>query len=227
MNSQEVVRSLLSYTVVTDKGALVRLLERNGVQVPQNPSDKEVTVAVLSASGKSENFKRELADLLTKKVPKAGEDFKNFSAGTDEFGFTGLDDFNAVGSFDPKFISSGVKAAQTAQPKKTSRTSRVTPDNPQGKTGVGRLLQSIGRALTSEETINSGVNLGLTAINNRVQGRQNSIQQETVYLTQQQDQIRQDLSRSQKTSLSATTWVLIGVGVVALVGIVYFVAKKK
>lgn len=239
INTQEVVRSLISYTVVTDKSSLVRLLERNGVELPKNPSDKEVTVAVLAASSKSENFNRELAGLLSSKVPKAGEDFKNFAAGADEFGFTGLDDFsftgiegfeNQIGTLNnPTFtsnLSAGVRATQT-QKTKSTRASRVSADNPQGKTGVGRLLQSIGRSLTSQETINSGVQLGLNSLNNRIQGRQNQIQTETAYLTQQQDQIRQDLSRSQKTGMSAMTWVFIGVGVVALVGIVYFVAKKK
>jgi LPXTG-motif cell wall-anchored protein len=240
INTQEVVRSLISYTVVTDKSSLVRLLERNGIQLPNNPSDKEVTVAVLAASSKSENFKRELAELLSSKVPKAGEDFKNFAAGADEFGFTGLDDFsftgiegfaNQIGSglSNPTFasnLSAGVRATQT-QKAKSTRASRVSADNPQGKTGVGRLLQSIGRSLTSQETINSGVQLGLNSLNNRIQGRQNQIQTETTYLTQQQDQIRQDLSRSQKTGMSAMTWVFIGVGVVALAGIIYFVAKKK
>lgn len=230
INSQEVVRSLISYTVVTDKGSLVRLLERNGVEMPNNPSDKEVTVAVLAASSKSENFKRELSNLLSSKVPKAGEDFKNFAAGADEFGFTGIDDFSFTGGLgDPTFasnISAGVKAAQTKKPT-TTRASRVTAENPKGKTGVGLLLQRIGSSLTSQETINSGVQLGLNSINNRVQGRQNQIQTETAYLTQQQDQIRQDLSRSQKTGIGAMTWVFIGVGLVALAGIVYFVVKKK
>ena len=53
VNAQEAVRNMISYTVVTDKGSLVRLLERNGVQMPSNPSDKEVTASVLLASSKS------------------------------------------------------------------------------------------------------------------------------------------------------------------------------
>ena len=228
VNTQELVKSLISYTVVTDKGSLVRLLERNGVQMPNNASDKEVTVAVLAASGKSENFKRELAELLSTKVPQAGEDFKNFAAGADEFGFTGLDDFAFTG-IDPTFssnLSSGVKAAQKTTTK-TNRASRVTADNPKGKTGVGLFLQNIGKSLTSQDTINSGIQLGLNSLNNKIQNKQNQIQNETVYLTQQQDQIRQDLARSQKKGMSAMTWVFIGVGVVALAGIVFYVVKKK
>jgi len=72
VNAQEAVRNMISYTIVTDKDSLVRLLERNGVQMPNNPSDKEVTASVLLASAKSPNFKKELSSLLTSKVPHSG-----------------------------------------------------------------------------------------------------------------------------------------------------------
>ena len=78
VNAQEAVRNMISYTIVTDKDSLVRLLERNGVQMPNNPSDKEVTASVLLASAKSPNFKKELSSLLTSKVPQAGSDFASF-----------------------------------------------------------------------------------------------------------------------------------------------------
>ncbi len=98
VNAQEAVRNMISYTVVTDKNSLVKLLERNGVQMPSNPSDREVTASVLLASAKSPNFKSELSTLLTNKVPKAGSDFASFVGDGTDFGFTGIDDFSFTGA---------------------------------------------------------------------------------------------------------------------------------
>lgn len=241
INAQLIAEELISYTVVTDKNSLVRLLERNGVQMPSNPSDKEVTIAVLTASGKSANFKNELANLLAEKAPKAGEDFSQFIgdssdfdiASIDTFNFTGVDDFVGfnVGS---RLSSIGTSVASTQQKpvKKTStldlkRQSRITAQNPKGKTGAGLFLANLTESLTSKETINSGLQVGLTAINNKVQGKNNALQQETNLLTQRQDEIRQQLAVAPKKGLSAVTWVLIGLGVVALGATIYFVAKKK
>jgi len=241
INAQLIAEELISYTVVTDKNSLVRLLERNGVQMPSNPSDKEVTIAVLTASGKSANFKNELANLLAEKAPKAGEDFSQFVgdssdfdiASIDTFNFTGVDDFVGfnVGS---RLSSIGTSVASTQQKpvkKPTTldlkRQSRITAQNPQGKTGAGLFLQNLTQSLTSKETINSGLQVGLTAINNKVQGQNNALQQETNLLTQRQDEIRQQLAAAPKKGLSAVTWVLIGLGVVALGATIYFVAKKK
>ena len=35
INATQVTNELISYSVVTDKGSLVRLLERNGIQMPK------------------------------------------------------------------------------------------------------------------------------------------------------------------------------------------------
>jgi hypothetical protein len=241
INAQLIAEELISYTVVTDKNSLVRLLERNGIQMPSNPSDKEVTIAVLTASGKSVNFKSELAKLLAEKAPKAGEDFSQFIgdssdfdiASIDTFNFTGADDFvgfNVASSLSG--IGTSVSTATQKPAKQPStldlkRQSRITADNPQGKTAAGLFLKNLSDSLTSKETINAGLNIGLTAINNKVQGQNNALQQETNILTQRQDEIRQQLAVTPKKGLSTVTWVLIGLGVVALGTTIYFVAKKK
>jgi hypothetical protein len=223
VNAQEAVRNMISYTVVTDKGSLVRLLERNGVQMPSNPSDKEVTASVLLASSKSPNFKKELSTLLTSKVPQAGSDFASFVGDSTDFGFTGIDDFSFTGA-DEFFAVSAEKQAAKA----TARQSRVTEANPQGKTGVGIFLSNLGKAIASPDTINSGLNIGLTAVNNKIQGRQNALQQETVILTEKQDQIRQDLASAGKPAGGGfPVWGYVVLGLAVVGGIVYAVTKKK
>ena len=226
-SAQDFTREAIAYAVITDKSSLVRLLERNGIEMPKNPSDSEVTIAVLAASSKSQNFKNELATLLVAEVKKASDEFAQFAGDNTDFGFTGLDDFAFTG--DDQFFSATAeerkaKRAQVAAKRKTGRT---TAENPQGKSSWEIFLDNVKKGLTSEETINQGINLGLTTINNRVAGRQNAIQQETAIITERQDQQRQQLARGTRGGMTAVTWVLIGVGVVALGAVVYFATKKK
>jgi hypothetical protein len=224
VNAQEAVRNMISYTVVTDKDSLVRLLDRNGVQLPSNPSDSEVTASVLLASAKSSNFKKELSTLLTSKVPQAGSDFASFVGDSTDFGFTGIDDFSFTGG--DEFFSA--TAQEKAAAKAVARQSRVTETNPQGKTGIGLFFSNLGKAIASPDTINAGLNIGLTAVNNKIQGKQNALQQETVLLTEKQDQIRQDLASAGKpvgSKFPTWGWVVLGIAVVG--GVIYAVTRKK
>jgi hypothetical protein len=227
INAAEAAENMIAYTVVEDKGSLKSLLERNGVQMPSNSSDKEIIIATLTASSKSPNFKSELAKLLTQKAKKAGDDFKNFVGDSSDFGFTGIDDFSFTGGLTPTFTSNLSQAAATPKPSlSTKKQSRVSATNPQGKSGVGLFFQNLGRSLSSEDTINAGLNIGLTAINNKVAGKQNVLQGEAALITQKQDEVRQSLAQSPQGG-KTLTYVFVGVGVLALIGIVYFVAKKK
>ena len=89
ITATQTVQELISYSIVKDKDSLVRLLERNGVQMPNNSSNREVTTAVLLANEKSPTFKKDLANLLGNNFTKAQEDFKSFAADPADFGFTG------------------------------------------------------------------------------------------------------------------------------------------
>lgn len=230
INAQQVAQELISYTVVTDKSSLVRLLQRNGIKMPNNPSDKEVTVAVLAASAKSPNFKKELASFLTAKVPQAAKDYQSFVGDASDFGFTGVDDFVGFNIGSVSNIGTSVAAAKKpATTTSSKKQSRITADNPQGKTGVGLFLQNLTKSLTSQDTINAGLTVGLTAINNKVQSKSNALQYETAILTQQQDMLRQQLpyTSTMGSGMSTTTVVLLVLGVAAVGATIYFVSKKK
>jgi hypothetical protein len=99
-NAVVLTRDLISYTILTDKKAIIDLLNKNGVSLSQNATDNQVSVATLVASSKSPNFKSELIDLLASKTDSAKNTFENFSGGNDMYGFTGIDDFAFTGSDD-------------------------------------------------------------------------------------------------------------------------------
>jgi hypothetical protein len=227
INAAEAAQNMIAYTVVEDKGSLKSLLERNGVQMPSNCSDKEITIATLTASSKSPNFKSELAKLLTKKAKKVGDEFSNFVGDSSDFGFTGIDDFSFNGGLTPTFASNLTQASTIPKPTLTTKQqSRSSVTNPKGKSGIGLFFQNLGRSLASEDTINAGLNIGLTAINNKVAGKQNVLQGEAALITQKQDEVRQSLAQTPKGG-KTLTFVFVGVGILALIGVVYFVAKKK
>lgn len=222
--------NLITYTLVEDKQSLVNLLERNGVRMPNNPTDNEITVAVLASSAKSPNFKTELADLLTTKAVEVQKTFSSFVGdssdfgftGIDDLGFTGIDDFVGVINYDSRLIPNKKQIKELQ--KKEKKAGRVSETNPKGKTGFGQFLQNLGKTATSKDTINSGINVGLTALNNRVASKQNEIQAQAALITSQQDEAKRAIA-AQKGGGSN---ILLIVGVLVVVGVIgYFSFKKK
>lgn len=234
INAQQTTRTLIAYTLSTDKGALIGLLRRNGIQVPSNASDKEITIATLKAL-KSPTFKSDMNSLLGRKATSAAQDFASFTGGRAwDAAFTGIDDFAGLDDLGSYFDAAGISPSSaqsisqsvTKKPSVKGKAGRVSATNPQGKTGVGLFLQNLGKSLGSQETINQGLNVGLTALNNKVQVRSNNLNQEANQIIQQSDAITKQLPLAQKKS-NTVTYIFVGVGVLALLGIVYFVAKKK
>jgi hypothetical protein len=226
LDALQVTRSLLAYQVVNDKDSLVKLLKRNGIQMPQNPSDTELTSAVLLASAKSANFKKELASLLASSAKPAGEKFSSFVG--QDMGFTGIDDFSFTGmeGFENQIGSPAPALKISATPSVT-----VQPTVAKEKTGVGKVLASIGNffktSVLTKENVDTAIQIGLTKINTQTQAKANQVAQEGAVLQQYQDEIRNQQAASQNQGLSTGAWIGIGLGVAALVGIVIFFATRK
>lgn len=217
LNAIETARELISYAVVTNKDGLVKLLERNGIEMPMNPSDNEVTVAVLMANAKSGVFRNELQKYLVSLLPEVSE-YTDF-LGNGFVEFTGTDDFSFTaggGSLlpDTRYAVPSVSGASTAKP---------------GGTKVGNALRSIGTFLKTNvltpENINAGVQIGLTSVANKTQAKQNQIQAEATQLQSYQDTLRQQLPNAAKKS-NTMLYVWIGVGVLA-VGVLGFVLYRQ
>jgi hypothetical protein len=232
ITATQTVQELISYSIVKDKSSLVRLLERNGVQMPNNPSDNEVTVAVLLANQKSPSFRKDLGNLLSNNFSDAQDDFKSFAADPSDFGFTGLDDFYEN---PPKNYRVGNGTAFTAftgdgeefyNKIGAAKTKRITVDNPKGKSKIGLALGTIANTLFTQENINSGVQLGLGALANKQASKQNALQENASLLALQQDAIKKNIEEPKNKKSNTTTYILIGVGVVALLGVVYAITQS-
>lgn len=218
----DAVNKMITYTLVTDKNSLVRLLERNGVRLPSNPSDQEITVAVLASSAKSPNFKMELANLLTQKAVQVQDEYEGFAGDDTDFGFTGIDDF--IGANGDKKAAKAARKKEKVALRGEKKKKRINETNPKGKTGFGNFLSRLADSTTSQDTINSGINIGLTALNNKVASKQNELQAQAAAITAQQDEARQAIAAQQGGKMN----VFLIVGVVAVVGILaYFAFKKK
>jgi len=231
LTATQTVQELISYNIVKDKNSLVRLLERNGVQMPNNPSNNEVTVAVLLANQKSPSFRKDLGDLLGNNFSKAQDDFKSFVATEEDFGFTGIDDFYlhparnyAVGDGTYFTAFTGTEGFFNAN---DAKKKRITVDNPKGKSKVGLALGAIANTVFTQENINSGIQLGLGALANKQAAKQNTIQENASLLATQQDIINKKINEPNAKKSNTTTYILIGVGVVALLGVVYAITKSS
>lgn len=217
LNAIETARELISYAVVTNKDGLVKLLERNGIQMPNNPSDNEVTVAILMANAKSGVFRNELQKYLVSLLPEVS-DYTDF-LGSSSLGFTGTDDFSFTaggGSLIPKSYAPATNVPST-------------PTTKAGGTKVGNALRSVGQFLKNNvltpENINAGVQIGLTSVANKTQAKQNQVNAEALQLQNYQDTLRQQLPNAAKKS-NTMLYVWIGVGVLA-VGVLGFVLYKQ
>lgn len=236
INASQFVGESISYAVLTDKDGLVALLERNGIEMPNNPSDNEVTTAILMANATSGTFRNDLATFLERQLPKATEDLSFMGM---DYGFTGIDDFSFNGGEDgfQNLFGIGKKTTTPTTPKAPKltaaqkRAARVDPvTNPKGKTKVGLVLSSIGTALKDtlldKDNINAGIQIGLQTYANRTQAEQNALQEQALRLQETQDALKANLPQGAGKKSNTMTYVWVGVGVLA-VGILGYVIYKR
>lgn len=238
-SKQRVAEELISYTVINDKGSLTKLLKTHNVKVSDNPSDKEVTTAVL-VGNKNKAFRKDLTKLLGDKLPEAGERFRNIVGNAQDFGFTGvddvtymkwtgIDDFNDFTGWDDwkneigsqTFTQLQTIAQKTAAQKKAADT--------KSKTKAGSILASIWsfskENILTKDNINQGIQAGLSKVNTDTAAKQLAIDEKALALQQQQEDMRQQQSQA-SVGVSSNVWLYVGIGaVVVLIGVLAF--RKK
>jgi hypothetical protein len=234
LNNKLIATELLSYTIVTDKNAIINLLAKNGVRLSDNPSDSEVTTAVLIASKKSGVFKDDLAKLLTSKVQEAGEKFSNIVGNNQDFGFTGVDDFTYMpnvmsftGYDDYHNAGGNIFGEQFTQDMAKLKTSSSTTSS-SGKTKVGSALSSIWQFakdnILTKDNINAGIQIGLNKINTDTAAKQQNIELQRAQLEAQQNAMRTQIQKS--AGVSGNTILYVVIGLIAIAGIGFFVYKQ-
>lgn len=272
INLKKATEELISYTIVTDKQSLVNLLNRYGVAIQSNPTDAQVTTAVLVANKRSKGFRNDLSQLLTTKFDKAGEKFQSIVGNSQDFGFTGVDDvtymkgftgwddfetFTGVDDFvgtdgtrrekrqqrrferkDARALkqaqkeeSKSIKKQQQALAKGLGSVGISTPPvgGTKGKSKVGSALSDVWnfaktKVLTSDN-VNAGIQLGLNKINADSLSRQNALEQQSLLLQQQQEEIK--AKQGVGVGISGNTILYIVVGGIALVGIGYLIFRQS
>lgn len=228
VNAVEVTRDMLAYTLTNDKQSLVKLLKRNGIDIPSDASDKDVTMAVLLASGKSAVFKSELANLLSSKIDEVNAGFQNFAGGQFDIGtqedktmFTGSEDFFPMTGLSNPAFSAGLQGAAQKIKEQKSVADTKPAKQPKEK---GKVWAWLGENIFTKENINAGLNMGLTALNNKIQTNANRVNYESeAIINRQQEQIEQ---KKKKSGIGVGSVVLIIVGVGLLGAMVYYFTKK-
>lgn len=226
LSAIETAKELISYAVVTDKNGLVKLLQRNGIELPNNPSDNEVTVAVLMANNKSGVFRNELKKYLGGLVPEISNYVTELGGGIN---FTGTDDFSFTAGDDGFFNADGDSPILKLS---AAQTKRVTTTNPTGKTKTGIALASIGSffkdSVLSKENINTGINIGLTSLANKTNAKSNAVTAQSLQLQNYQDTLRQQLpNAAKKSNTMLYVWISVGVLAVGVLGFVLYKSYKK
>lgn len=219
INAVDVTRDMLAYTLATDKESLKRLLGKHGIYVPESATDKQFISAILIATSKSSVFKSELSSLLSSKIDEVNSQYSNFVGGQFDIGtqedktmFTGSDDF---------FGANGEKPKTKRRDRKKSAEPTDSKKEPKEK---GKLWSWLGENIFTKENINSGINAGFTALNNRIQSKKNALDYEASLIAEKQDE---EINRkSGAAGLSVGTIILIVAGVGLLGGIIYFITKK-
>jgi hypothetical protein len=215
LNKQKAVEELIAYTLIDNKPELIAILRKNGVSIGDDASDEKVLIAVLKGNSVSKSFKSDLTQLLSKQAMQNADRFVSFT-GEENF-------FNVDGDRATQDVLGTVSSTRTS----TSSTSSGTKSG--GKTKAGTLLAGVGGFIKNNvftsDNINQFISTGLTAVSNKSQSKADAAAAQVEALKAQRLQLEQSLSP--KKSTNTLTYVLIGVGVLAIGLSVYFYVKRK
>jgi len=251
INTKKGVEELISYTIVTDKGALVNLLKKSGVKLNASPSDLEVTTAVLVANKKSPSFKSELAKILKNKLPKAGETFMGIVGNSQDFGFTGVDDvtyergftgvddfndftgwddFKNLISINPSVASGITTASQTSKAdlrKMSTAQRKASGQKTKAGSAISGIWSFVKTNVLTPDNINAGITAGLGKVNADTAAKQNAIDEKALALQLQQQEIASALNKKQGASSNTVIYVVIGAVAVVGIGFLIYKSTKK
>lgn len=203
--AKDVIIKSIGYMVYEDRGTLIDLLRKNGVQVSDNVSDDDLIKMTYVAIGNSLQFKKDLARYIDAQTKEAYEGYVD-----EEF-------FNGDGD---------KKAARTA--KKTERkTARETARTERGGSKVGVAVKGIATKENVQSVINTG--LGLLADSLSAKADRKTVQEATILASEKSKQAIAEAAAEDSKKSRIKSWIIPTIiGVVVIGGIItYFVIKKR
>lgn len=164
--------------------------------------------------------------------------------GTDDFSdFTGWDDFQAAdGTYKPYSSTKKPTSTEGLTVKKSTSVS-ISPDvlarakasagqasqlaaqQKPKKAGseTGKFWKFLTDKVLTQDNANAAIEFGINKINQDSLRKQNALEQQSLLLQQQQDQMRNKVGGG----ISGNTVLYVGVGIIALVGIGYLIMKQS
>ena len=203
--AKDVIIKSIGYMVYEDRGTLIDLLRKNGVQVSDNVSDDDLIKMTYVAIGNSLQFKKDLSRYIDAQTKEAYEGYVD-----EEF-------FN---------VDADKKAARTA--KKTERkTARDTAKTARGGSKVGVAVKGIATKENVQAAINTG--LGLLADSLSAKADRKTVQEATLLASEKSKQAIAEAQAEDSKKSRIKSWIIPTlIGVVVIGGIVtYFVMRKR
>lgn len=197
--AKDVIIKSIGYMVYEDRGTLIDLLRKNGVQISDNVSDDDLIKMTYVAIGNSLQFKKDLARYIDAQTKEAYEGYVE-----EEF-------FNAPG--DDR------KAARVAK-----RTEKKTA---RGGSKVGVAVKGIATKENVQAAINTG--LGLLADSLSAKADRKTVQEATLLASEKSKQAIAEAQAEDSKKSRIKSWIIPTlIGVVVIGGIVtYFIMKKR
>lgn len=206
--AKEVIEKSIGYMVYEDKGTLIALLRKNGVQVADNVGDNELIQMTYIAIGNSLQFKKDLAKYI---AGRGKQEFEGYVDEEEFFSFLGL----------------GKKKTDAATP---PAPKKVNP-NLKSQGGEGTKVGNAIRAVATPETIQSVINTGLGLLSDSLSAKadRKTVQEATLLASEKSKQALAEAAAADAKKSKTKTWVIpVVIGVVVVAGIVtYFVIKKR
>jgi len=203
--AKDIIIKSIGYMVYEDRGTLIDLLRKNGVQVSDNVSDDDLIKMTYVAIGNSLQFKKDLARYIDAQTKEAYEGYVD-----EEF-------FNKDGD---------AKARRVAK-RTEKKTARETAKTTRGGSKVGVAVKDIATKENVQSVINTG--LGLLADSLSSKADRKTVQDATLLASEKSKQAIAEAEKEDAKKSRIKSWIIPTIiGVVVIGGIItYFVIKKR
>jgi len=203
--AKDIIIKSIGYMVYEDRGTLIDLLRKNGVQVSDNVSDDDLIKMTYVAIGNSLQFKKDLARYIDAQTKEAYEGYVD-----EEF-------FNKDGD---------AKARRVAK-RTEKKTARETAKTTRGGSKVGVAVKDIATKENVQSVINTG--LGLLADSLSSKADRKTVKDATLLASEKSKQAIAEAEKEDAKKSRIKSWIIPTIiGVVVIGGIItYFVIKKR